>query len=210
MVLPGAEKIAFIIVLAYLIGSIPTSIWTCKILKGIDIRKHGSGNAGATNVYRIMGIKVALFVGISDTLKGVLSVFIAKFVSGDSEIVLIAGGFAAILGHIYSVFAGFKGGKGVLVALGVFIFLVPLSSVSSLVIWSVVVALTKYVSAGSLTAATMLPLFTLFYNHIGWYHSGYIIQVFTAIVTALVVFTHRANINRLLKGTENRIKQGVK
>ncbi len=191
-----------------MIGSIPTSIWTGRILKGIDIREHGSGNAGATNVYRVMGIKVALFVAIVDISKGIVSILIAKKIGsgGDLyEVSLIVGGLSAIFGHIYTIFEKFKGGKGVLVALGVFAILTPLASLSSFLLWIILVAIKKYVSLGSIVAAVMLPVFTYLYDYIELYNTGKTVLVFTVVTSLLVVFSHRANIKRLINGTENKI-----
>lgn len=192
--------------LSYLAGAIPTSIWFGRITRGVDIRTLGSGNAGATNVYRVMGLKAAIFVGVIDCLKGVAAVLIGrKLLGAGAEIGLIACGLAAILGHVYTVFAGFRGGKGVLVALGVFLTLEPLAALSSFLVWAIVMKISRYVSLGSITAAILLPIFTFAYDQWKVFEVGKSIQIFTLVVTLLVILTHRSNIKRLLAGTEKRV-----
>lgn len=189
-------------ILAYLTGSIPTSILTCRALKGIDIRKFGSGNAGATNVYRIMGLKVALFVLAVDALKGVAGVFLPQWLMADPGIwSIMAGGLVAILGHVFTVFAGFKGGKGVGTALGVFLALMPLPALIAFGVWVAVLAITRIVSAASMASGVALCLATFL---LARYPMPLI--WFSVLVAALIFITHRANISRLLKGTENKIK----
>ncbi len=194
------------LVTAYLIGGIPTSIWTCKVLKGIDIRTVGSGNAGATNVYRVLGLKVALFVGLIDCLKGVAAVLLARKVLGpQAEVGLIAAGLVAMLGHVYTIFAGFRGGKGVLVALGVFLTLDPAAALSSFGVWFLVTWVSRYVSLGSMSAAVLLPIFTTAFDRAGVFPVGKPVLIFTVIAAFLVIFTHRSNIKRLLGGTEKKV-----
>lgn len=204
--MPTPLQFGVVLVLAYLVGSLPTSVWTCRVLKGIDIRSFGSGNAGATNVARVMGMKVAVFVGIIDTLKGVAVILITrKITGGTSEIAEMAGGLAAILGHVYTVFAGFKGGKGILVSLGVFVTLIPLPALSSLAVWGIVLYFSRYVSLSSILGPLLLPAFTYFYTWLELAHAGVPLQVFTFILPVIVIFTHRSNIVRLYNGTERKI-----
>lgn len=203
--MPETSTLLLIIGISYLLGAIPTSVWVCKWLRGIDIRTVGSGNAGATNVYRIMGIKVALGVGLVDFLKGLTAIQIAEHLVPGNESILIISGVSAIFGHIFTVFAGFKGGKGILVALGVFISLAPCPALSSFAVWGVVVYWKKYVSLASITACCTLPAFTYFYRTAGLIDKGISIQVFTIALAVLIVITHIKNIKRLLNGTENKI-----
>ncbi len=197
---------AISLALSYLAGAIPTSIWFCRAVRGVDIRTLGSGNAGATNVYRIMGVKAAVFVGAIDCLKGVAAVLIGRRLLGaQAEIGLIACGLAAILGHVYTIFAGFRGGKGVLVALGVFLTLSPVAALSSFLVWFAVMKMSRYVSLGSIVAAAMLPVFTFFYDKWNVFTVGKPIQIFTVVLTLLVFLAHRSNIMRLVAGTEKRV-----
>ena len=198
-------------ILAYLTGSIPTSIITCRVLKGIDIREHGSGNAGATNVYRVMGFKVALFVLTVDALKGAFGVMLPGLVLGKVTVEYqIAGGLVAILGHIWTVFSKFKGGKGVGPALGVFLALMPVPALSALLSWIVVVAATRIVSLASLIAGFFLLLVTIMCYANGWLGMGIPQVAFSALIAVLLVVTHRKNIARLVHGTENKLSFGKK
>jgi acyl phosphate:glycerol-3-phosphate acyltransferase len=197
--------ITVIIILSYLIGSIPTSIIFSRLLKGIDIRDFGSKNAGATNVYRVMGAKVAITVLLIDALKGFVAVFFIaklKIFSVDSMVptvyLQIITGLCAILGHIWTIFAQFKGGKGVGTALGVFIGLLPVPALVALAAWIVVVSVTRYVSMASLAAAAILPIAAFFKK------DEPALFVFAIIIGALIWFTHIPNIKRLWAGTENK------
>lgn len=199
------------LLLAYLIGSIPTSLIVCRILKGIDIREHGSGNSGATNVYRVMGWKVALFVLVVDALKGAAGTALpGLFVDYPSIWPKIGGGLFAILGHAWTLFARFKGGKGVATALGVFLALAPLPTLCALLIWILLVAATRIVSLGSMAAGGALFLATLLFHGASPGRYPVPLIVFTGIVAFLIIFTHRKNITRLKNGTENRISFGKK
>ncbi|MBL8028873.1 MAG: glycerol-3-phosphate 1-O-acyltransferase PlsY [Fibrobacteres bacterium] len=200
-----------VLVICYLLGSIPTSIIVCKKLKNIDIREHGSGNAGATNVYRVMGLKVALFVLAIDALKGAVAVIVAKNMMwswGDAAGMF--GGLIAILGHIWTVFAEFKGGKGIGPALGVFIALLPFQAAISLGGWIFIVYKTKTVSIASISAGFLLFLSTLI-THVACPESTNIrLVIFTFLVAVLIVVTHRKNIGRIMAGTENKLTFGKK
>ncbi|OGS37590.1 MAG: acyl-phosphate glycerol 3-phosphate acyltransferase [Elusimicrobia bacterium RIFOXYB2_FULL_49_7] len=195
-----------VFMLIYLVGSFPTSILTCRLLKGIDIRAHGSGNAGATNVYRIMGFKVALFVLIVDALKGVFGVLAPGwFLSAAPLWQAMAGGLTAILGHVFTVFARFKGGKGVGTALGVFAALLPGPTAVAFAIWILVLLLTRIVSAASMCAGMALAFSAGLFFHIG-YVSSFSLVCFAGLIAVLIIVTHRSNIRRLLNGTENKIQ----
>lgn len=207
----GMMMIAIPLILAYFAGSLPTSIIVCRQLKGIDIRQHGSGNAGATNVYRVMGLKVALFVLAVDAAKGVFGVWIPGRITGNSEAWLpIAGGTVAILGHVFSVFAKFKGGKGVGTALGVFMALIPVPSAIAFGVWFIALAVSKYVSAASILAGLTLAVSSGFFYLYDMFGVNKPLALFAALIALLIVITHRSNIGRLLRGKENRITSGKK
>ncbi|MFH0919997.1 MAG: glycerol-3-phosphate 1-O-acyltransferase PlsY [Fibrobacterota bacterium] len=203
--------LALCYILAYLAGSIPTSIITCRVLKGIDIREHGSGNAGATNVYRVMGFKVALFVLVIDALKGVFGVLLPGLVLGEVPVAFkIGGGLFAIVGHIWTLFAGFKGGKGVGPALGVFLALMPVPALSALACWIVVVAMTRIVSVASMVAGLFLFIVSLSCHVTGRFAIGRPEVAFSACIAVLLIITHRKNIVRLMQGKENKLAFGKK
>ena len=210
--------LATIIILFYLVGSIPTSIIISKITKGIDIREHGSGNAGGTNVMRVLGWKQGLLVIILDALKGAFAVVvIARLHYGglpfqnvspfdDFTLVQIIAGIAAVIGHIWTVFAGFRGGKGIATALGMLIMIITVDMLVAVGIFILVVTISRYVSLGSILAALSIPITLIFrenilHNHIQSYGT---ILPFVVAVSLLVVFTHRKNVIRLLNGTESK------
>jgi acyl phosphate:glycerol-3-phosphate acyltransferase len=187
---------------AYLLGSIPSAYIAGKLLKGIDLRQHGSGNLGATNVYRVLGAKVAIAVLLFDTAKGAVPVWLfSRSVPADQRIWwAIAFGVAAILGHVRSAFLGWKGGgKGVATAGGVFLALAPAAMLAALGAWLVVAVSTGYVSLASLTAATVLPIALVVTKGV---RSP--LTALAALVAAFVFWTHRANIGRLRRGEESR------
>lgn len=198
------------IVLSYLLGSFPTAIVTGKILKGIDIRQHGSGNAGATNVFRVLGWKAGLFVLLVDIAKGFFAtVLVYKIALGafsiDAVILQIVAGLAATMGHIWTIFAGFKGGKGVGTGAGMIVGLVPGAVLAGLIIFIITVSLTRYVSLGSILASLTIPVY-LFAKHFLLYRQVPVaLLIFSLLVPVLIILTHRSNISRLLKGEENKI-----
>lgn len=187
------------LVLAYLTGAIPTSYLAGRLFRGIDLREHGSHNLGATNVYRTLGPRYAIPVGIVDLLKGVVPTVIYARQVSSSDLVALLFGVTAVLGHVFSVFVRFRGGKGVATAAGVMLGLTPGAVGICFVVWASVLALTGYVSLSSIAAAAVLPLAVyLLYpgsRHLVW---------LDAVVAALIIWFHRANIGRLLRGTENR------
>jgi glycerol-3-phosphate acyltransferase PlsY len=203
-------SLVVILLLSYLIGSIPTSIITGKVLRGIDIREHGSGNAGGTNVFRVLGWKPGVFVMAVDVLKGfVATYYVSKLqVAGPVPINLLAvqllAGFAAVFGHIWTVFAGFRGGKGVGTAGGMFIALFPLAALICFVIFLTVALTSRYVSLASITAAISFPIVLLILNLLFQYELPVVLFLFSLFASGLIVYTHRSNIRRLLQGTENR------
>jgi acyl phosphate:glycerol-3-phosphate acyltransferase len=192
--------------LAYLVGSFPTSIVICRALKGIDIRCFGSGNAGATNVYRVMGLKVALLVLFTDALKGVFGVFVPWLLTSETVLwQMILGGLLAIVGHIWTVFAQFKGGKGIGPSLGVFFALTPIPAAMAFLTWIAVVAVTRIVSMASMLAGLTLAVVTWVLSCWKLFGTERPLAYFTTAVALLILFTHRKNIQRLLNGTENKI-----
>jgi glycerol-3-phosphate acyltransferase PlsY len=208
-----------IITLSYLVGSIPTSIIVSKASRGIDIRDYGSGNAGGTNVMRVLGWKHGLFVMILDATKGVLAVVvIARLFMGsmpfnnatpfdDFTLVQIIAGIAAVIGHVWTIFAGFKGGKGIATALGMLLMISTIDMLIAVGAFIIVVSVSKYVSLGSIVGAIVVPLAlvvreNVFNVNIQGYHT---ILPFIIAVSLLVIFTHRKNVVRLLNGSESKI-----
>lgn len=187
-------------VASYLIGAIPTSYWVVKLVRGVDLRTVGSGNLGATNLYRFLGWKYAIPVGIFDMLKGTIPVVVIAPIVGVSIIGAIALGLAAVLGHVYSPFVGFKGGKGVATGGGVILGIAPWAFLVSLAAWVVVVKVSGYVSLGSIIAAVLLaPSILLLHRDVPLGAVGIV-----AALAAMVIWFHRANLRRLRDGTENR------
>lgn len=212
-------NLLFIIILSYLVGSIPTSIIVSKLANGIDIRKHGSGNAGGTNVFRVLGWKYGVFVILFDAFKGAVAVvLIARLYLGnfpfpnttpfdDFTLVQIIAGLFAVIGHIWTIFAGFKGGKGIATGLGFLITIITVDMLIALGVFIIVVSLSRYVSLGSITAAVSIPFILIIRENIFNVHIyGYgTILPFSFAIALLIVFTHRNNIKRLLLGNENKI-----
>ena len=200
-------KIASVVV-AYLIGSIPFGYLLVKYVftRGQDVRNIGSGGTGATNVTRMAGLNAGLLTYLLDAGKGVGAVLLMRAVAEGNYFWLGAAGIAAILGHIFPVFLGFRGGKGVATGVGIYITLAPYSVVGALIIWTCVVLLTRYVSLGSIIAAAALPLLTLFFYgamqpspHLG------ALVILASVAFALILLAHRGNVARLLRGEEKKI-----
>jgi len=186
---------------AYLLGAVPTSFVAGKLGRGIDLRAHGSKNLGATNVFRILGWKYAIPVVLVDIAKGAVPVALFGAWSGLGAAWAAAFGATAVLGHVFSPFVGFRGGKGVATAAGMFIALAPLAVAIALPVWGLSLWLTGYVSVSSIVASVTFPVWVrltepaaqpAFYASLG--------------LAGLIVFSHRANIRRLLAGTENRFR----
>jgi glycerol-3-phosphate acyltransferase PlsY len=189
------------LVASYLIGAIPTSYLAGRLGRGIDLREHGSRNLGATNVYRVLGWKFASPVALFDVAKGLIPVVVfGPRVPSVAHFALLCGA-TAIVGHVFSVFVGFKGGKGVATAAGVLLALAPLALPAVLVVWAVIVRVTGYVSLGSIAAALLFPVADWLFNPA---RRGAATIAFDVAVAAFIVWKHRANISRLLAGTENR------
>lgn len=184
---------------SYLLGAIPTSWLVVRLVKGQDLRTLGSGNLGATNLYRQLGWKFAVPVGLFDMAKGALPVLVfAPRVGGGDMTALLLGG-CAVVGHVYSVFVHFKGGKGVATGAGVVLGLAPWAFLAALAVWAVTVRLTGYVSLGSILAAASLPPAVWFLQP----ERRPLVWLF-AVLAMLIIVLHRANIGRLLGGTEHR------
>ena len=194
-----------LIVIAYLLGSIPTSVWVGRKYYGIDVREHGSKNAGATNTIRVLGSKAGIPVFIIDTVKGYAAVCLVYLTdipidtNGWVNFQLILGSFA-VLGHIFPVFADFRGGKGVATLLGMMLALHPMATLSSFVVFALVVTFTRYISLGSISAAVCFPVFVILV-----YRSCLItLQIVSVVAAILLIINHVKNIKRLLKKEESK------
>jgi acyl phosphate:glycerol-3-phosphate acyltransferase len=212
-------SLLYVMLLSYIVGSIPTSIIVSKLIKGIDIRQHGSGNAGGTNVIRVLGAKAGIVVILFDIFKGLAAtVFVAKLMYSpfpftnrtpfeDYTLVQILTGSAAIIGHIWTIFGGFKGGKGMATATGMLIGLAPWDILIAASVFVIVFMVSKYVSLGSISAAVAFPLTLIVRENVFKSEvAGYGTLIFFSIgIALLLIFTHRTNIKRLLEGRENRL-----
>lgn len=192
------------LLISYLAGSIPFAFLAGKLFKGIDLREHGSGNLGATNVFRVMGWKIATLVMVSDMAKGALPVLLlpARLAPMNTELWAIAFGVAAIVGHVRPIFLLWRGGgKGVATAGGVFLALAPIASLISIAVFAIVVYLSGYVSLGSLCSAVALTVAVVLMKGV-----SSPVAIACAVITLFVFWTHRANIARLRRGEENRFR----
>ena len=203
------------IILAYLIGSIPSAVWIGKLLYGIDVREHGSGNAGATNVIRVFGYKAGIPVMLFDVFKGWLAVELAVWVPPpglDPEILIylrIAMAIAAVVGHIFPIYVGFRGGKGVGTIAGAGIALFPMALLIVLGVFILTLSISRYVSLSSILGAVVFPVVVIFI--LGEHNPG--LMALSILVGIFIPLTHRKNIRRLLKGEENKFvfkKKGIK
>lgn len=191
--------VASFILLAYLLGSIPTAVLYGKIFHKVDVREFGSGNAGATNSHRVLGKKAGISVLLIDMLKGYSAIKIAEHFIGDDPSTLILIGFAAVIGHLLPIFANFRGGKGVATSFGVILALNPLGALICLIVFLAIVSLTKYVSLASLLASFSFIPFNWWYNQ-----ENHFFQMMALALFLLLFFTHRQNVKRLWEGVENR------
>ncbi len=203
------------LILSYLIGSIPPSIIAGKLLRGIDIRDYGSGNAGAANTVRVLGFKVGLSVGLIDVFKGFFcTYFFARWWGEETgistDVFQILSGLAAVLGHVFTIFASFKGGKGVNTALGVFIGLVPIPTLTAIGVWLVLFLSTGYVSLGSIIAPFTVPVMILVQSKFFKFEVSPVIFGFSIVIALFMVWTHRLNIKLLIQGKEKRFRLGKK
>ncbi len=196
-----------LICLAYLIGSIPTALIISRRFFGIDIRDYGSGNMGATNTFRVLGPRYGTLVMVCDILKGVVAASLFTFIPYyfhhelERTNFMIGLGMSAVVGHIFPIFAGFKGGKGVATLFGMVLAVQPLVAVSCVGVFLLVLYLTRYVSLSSILAAIMLPVSVLWI----WNEDEMLYRIFAVLVAGLVVLTHQKNIGRILRGVESRI-----
>ena len=196
-----------LILIAYVLGSIPNALWVGKTFKNIDVREHGSKNTGSTNAARVLGAKLGIFTLILDILKGALPTYLGIVLGADlltrmtgiDKLDIIVIGMAAILGHTFSLFLKFKGGKAVATTLGVFLVLVPYAILILLVVFFVIFGLTKYVSLASVISAVALPIAVYFTTrHIP-------LTILGIIIGLLVIIRHKENIKRLINGTESKL-----
>ncbi|MEX0608679.1 MAG: glycerol-3-phosphate 1-O-acyltransferase PlsY [Balneolaceae bacterium] len=208
-----------VLFISYLLGSIPSSLWVGKLVKNIDIRQHGSGNAGTTNTFRVLGWKAGVSVFILDFLKGFVAsfwvsqlVFVIDIGNGPiappgweaDAFLMITCGLMSVVGHVFPVFASFKGGKGAATACGMLFGIEPISISIAFGIFILIVLTTRFVSLASITASFIYPISILIMQYgFGYYVDGSII-IFASFVAAGIIIKHKANIRRLIDGTENR------
>jgi len=189
---------------AYLLGSIPVGWIVARLFFKTDIRSKGSGNIGATNALRQFGTAVGLIVLLLDMSKGIIAVLLAKSIYGSGTMMVVICGLLAILGHVFPIWLKFKGGKGVATAAGVFIALTPISLLIALLVFIVVVVITRYVSLGSIVAALSL----LAVNVISIFrqpNKDYALLILVVLIVAMIIYKHKENIARLIRGNENKI-----
>ena len=188
--------------LAYLIGSINSSIIVGRLWKNVDVRKLGSGNAGATNILRTLGKAPAVLVIIGDALKGVIAVILGSFFIGDQpELGAMIGGIAAVAGHNWPVFFQFKGGKGILTSAAVILMVAPNIGIFVVIISILIIAITRYVSLGSMMGSILFPVFVLVMET-----KNTNLLIFSIALAVLAIYRHRENLKRLLNGTESKIE----
>lgn len=194
------------LVLSYLLGSIPTAVWVGKKYYGLDVREHGSKNAGAINTFRVLGKKPGIIVLLIDIVKGVIAVLIMQLLPHEfSEDIwsyfLIGAAILAVMGHMFPVFAQFKGGKGVATSLGVILGLYPAAAAICVIVFLIVFLISHYVSLGAIMASLIFPILVLFV-----FKESMELKVFSLVLSFLVIYKHKLNIRRLLEGTESKMK----
>src|SRR5579862_6070714 len=198
-----------LIVLAYLIGSIPTAVWISRYFFDIDIREYGSGNAGATNTFRVLGSKWGTIVMAGDVMKGLLAtslyIFIPHYLQADAELnrtnLMLGLGLAAVIGHIFPIWADFRGGKGVATLFGMILAIQPLVAVYCVGVFLLCLYLTRFVSLSSILASIAFAILILFIFN----EKEPLYRAFAIAVALLVILTHQKNISRLLRGSESKI-----
>jgi glycerol-3-phosphate acyltransferase PlsY len=198
-----------LIILAYLIGSIPTALIISKKYFGIDIRDYGSGNMGATNTFRVLGKRYGTIVMICDILKGMAAVglynFIPLYLGNEHELIrtnfMIGLGLSAVVGHVFPIFANFKGGKGVATLFGMILAVQPIVAICCVGVFLLVLFLTRYVSLSSILGAIMLPISVLWI----WNEHEFLYRLFALLIAVMVILTHQKNIGRILRGVESRV-----
>ena len=200
-------KELLLIIIAYLIGSIPTALIISTKFFGVDIRDYGSGNMGATNTFRVLGAKFGTVVMIFDILKGMLAVGLFYFLpfyihnEWDRTNLMVGLGLAAVMGHIFPIFAQYKGGKGVATLFGMILALQPVIALSCVGVFLLVLFLTRYVSLSSIIAGIALPVCVLWI----WNDDVVVYRIFAVLVACLIILTHQKNIIKILRGNESRI-----
>lgn len=195
------QSVAFVCIVAYLLGSIPNGLVFGKLIWKVDLREHGSHNIGATNAWRTLGKGPGFLIFLLDFLKGFISVWLGSVLVG-TPMAMVVAGICAIIGHSCSLFLKLKGGKGVATGLGVIVMLMPLPALIVFAVWLLIVKISGYVSLGSIIAAALVPI-------LAWLQ-GYAMEyiVFGLLAAAFVIVRHKANIIRLLNGSESKIKAG--
>ena len=203
------------LIMAYLLGSIPSAVWIGKKYYGVDIREHGSKNAGTTNMLRVLGKRAAIPVFVLDFFKGFAAVSLMSLMRYDPEItsawlinLKILGVFVAVLGHIFPIFADFKGGKGVATLVGAITGIYPQIILLCFAVWALVFMFSHYVSLASMTAGCCFPLFVIIYSSSEWSRNhdvSFTFILFAFVVAGLLIWSHRKNIERLKAGTESKI-----
>ncbi len=206
----GEPPLAFILgpLAVYLVGSVPFAYILPKVLSGLDIRQHGSGNVGATNVGRVMGWRYGVAVFLLDVLKGLVPVYLASkyFALGPGHPLVILCGAGAILGHVFPIYLRFKGGKAAATSVGVFLVLAPKAILGALLVWCVIVAVTRYVSLGTMLGSMALCILFVYFHPDPFGEGRYLMGV-SAAMPPLIIFRHKENIKRLFAGTEPKLGQ---
>ena len=197
-------KIALIIISCYLLGSIPFGYIVGKLFKKVDIREYGSGNIGASNALRILGPSLASFVVIGDIGKGIFSIYLAQHFNIDNLLILTITGLAVICGHDWSLFLGFKGGKGIATTIGVVFAFNPIIALLAVTVWVIVIIITRYTSLSSIFALISIFVFTILFKQ------PYEYIAFGAIILVLGIFKHKENIERLKSKKERKIGEKIK
>ena len=208
-----------VIIISYLLGAIPSSLWAGKIYKSVDIRNHGSGNAGATNTFRLLGWKAGVIVSLVDLGKGFVAAYyvseLAYIITGDvpslqrwetETFIQLIAGVTAVIGHMFPVYANFSGGKGVMAAAGMLLAIEPISIVVSIFVFIVVLFSSRYVSLASILAAFFYPITLLILRYaMQWSIDGSLI-IFGTFCALAIIIKHHGNIKRLMQGNENRVR----
>ncbi len=202
-------NIIFLLICAYLIGSIPTAVWVSKKIYGLDIREHGSGNAGATNTFRVLGKKAGIGVMIVDMLKGFIAVklsYLSIYGIGSEQLtnLQVGLGLCSVIGHIFPIWADFRGGKGIATLFGMILGIHPIVAVSLIAVFLLMLFLTRYVSLSSMAASIAFPLLILFIFKEQAPEMSY--KIFAIATACMVVLTHHKNITRLIAGNESKVK----
>ncbi|TNE71256.1 glycerol-3-phosphate 1-O-acyltransferase [bacterium] len=206
-----------LVLISYVVGSIPSSVWVGKVTKGIDLREHGSGNAGATNTFRVLGWKAGVFVVIIDFIKGLTAtLWVMKlapyfgelpqwFMDGNESVLKIILGFTAVIGHTLPIFAQFRGGKGMLTACGMLFGVEPISIGIATTTFLVVMFSSRYVSLASIISSIVYPIMLLILKFGFGMNISYVLIVLATLLCVFLIYKHRSNITRLKAGNENKI-----